>query len=105
MTGDLISRRKLLEEIREFFKGQPLIFQATASGISEQIEKMIEEHPVAYDIDKIVEQLEQQKNQYFRQAEEIKDKFGENCESKRNYSKASSYEFAIEIVKSGWIEP
>lgn len=105
MTGDLISRNKLLDEIGEFFKSQSAIFQATASGFDEQIKKTIMEQPTAYDLDKVLEQLEQQKNQYFRRAEEIKDKFGENCESKRNYSKASSYEFAIEIVKSGWIEP
>lgn len=105
MSNDLISRNKLLDEIRDFFKGQSAIFQATASGFDEQIEKMIMEQPVAYDLDKVVEQLEQQKNQYFRRSEEIKSKFGENAESQRNYSKACSYEFAAEIIKSGRIEP
>lgn len=58
----------------------------------------------AYDMDKVVEQLEQQKNQYFRRAEEIKNGFGENSESEKNYGKACSYEYAIEIVKSGFIK-
>lgn len=104
MNGDLISRNKLLDEVRDFFKGQSAIFQATASGFDEQIEKMIMEHPTAYDLDKVLEQLEQQKNQYFSRSEEIKREFGENSESQRNYSKACGYELAIEIVKSGRIE-
>lgn len=58
----------------------------------------------AYDMDKVVEQLEQQKSQYFRRAEEIKNGFGENSESEKNYGKAYSYEYAIEIVKSGFIK-
>ena len=61
--------------------------------------------PTAYNVDEVLEQLEQQKNQYFRRAQEIESEFGENSESKRNYSKACSYEFAAEIVKSGGIEP
>lgn len=62
------------------------------------------EAPTAYDVDKVVEQLEQQKNQYFSRAEEIKNKFGENYESQKNYGKACSYDHAIEIVKSTGIE-
>ena len=60
--------------------------------------------PTAYDMDKVVKQLDQQKRQYFRRAEEIKNKFGENYESQKNYGKACSYEHAIEIVKSGGVE-
>lgn len=60
--------------------------------------------PTAYDVDKVVEQLESQKNQYLRRAEEIKNKFGENYESQKNYGKACSYDHAIEILKSGGVE-
>lgn len=59
--------------------------------------------PTAYDVDKVIARLEQQKNQYFRRAEEIKNKFGENYESQKNYGKACSYDHAIEIAKSGYI--
>lgn len=64
----------------------------------------IKEMTTAYDVDKVVERLEQQKNQYFRRAEEIKNKFGENYESQKNYGKACSYDYALKIVKSGGIE-
>lgn len=64
----------------------------------------IDSIPTAYDVDKVVEQLEQQKNQYFRRAEEIKNKFGENYESQKNYGKACSYDYVLKIVKSGGIE-
>ncbi len=64
----------------------------------------LEKVPTAYDLDKVVEQLESQKNQHFRRAEEIKNKFGESYESQRLFSKACSYDNAIQIVKSGGIE-
>lgn len=67
-------------------------------------QSLVDNQPAAYDVDKVVEQLEQQKNQYFRRAEEIKNKFGENYESQKNYGKACSYDYALKIVKSGGIE-
>lgn len=90
MKGDLISRSELIKTLR--VRGNPW---------NNYIETTIREMPTAYDVDKVVERLEQQKNQYFRRSEEIKSEFGENEESQKNYSKACSYEFAIEIVKSG----
>lgn len=71
-------------------------------GVNKLVE--IDSIPTAYDVDKVVERLKQQKNQYLRRSDEIKSKFGENYESQKNYGKACSYDHAIEIVKSGGIE-
>ena len=55
-----------------------------------QMEKLIKEHPTAYDVDKVVEQLENER------------KFWENAhDSNLGREKARSYEHAIEIVKGG----
>lgn len=78
--------------------------QGTAREYLKFYQMAVNDEPTAYDVDKVVEQLEQQKNQYFRRAEEIKNGFGENSESEKNYGKACSYDNAIKIVKSGGIE-
>lgn len=55
-----------------------------------ETEKLIEEHPTVYDVDKVVEQLENER------------KFWENAyDSNLGKEKARSYEHAIEIVKGG----
>ena len=94
MSGDLISRSALMQSLRN----------NVLVDVTTNLEQAIEEQPTAYDVDKVVEQLEQQKNQYFRRSDEIKNRFGENFESHRLFSKACSYDNAIQIVKSGGIE-
>ncbi len=59
----------------------------------------LEKVPTAYDMNEVIKQLKQQREQYLRRAKEIKDKFGENSESRKNYGKACSYDHSIEIVK------
>lgn len=55
-----------------------------------EAKKLIEEHPTVYDVDKVVEQLENER------------KFWENAyDSNLGKEKARSYEHAIEIVKGG----
>ena len=55
-----------------------------------QMEKLIKEQPTAYDVDKVVEQLENER------------KFWENAYNRNlGKEKARSYEHAIEIVKGG----
>lgn len=58
-----------------------------------QMEKLIKEQPTAYDVDKVVEQLENER------------KFWENAyDSNLGKEKARSYEHAIEIVKGGGVD-
>lgn len=61
-------------------------------------ELVIDEMPTAYDVDKVIEQLQRQVEQYRRRAEEAKQI---ECisESYYNYGKAHSYEYALEIVR------
>lgn len=61
-------------------------------------ELVIDEMPTAYDVDKVVEQLQHQIDQYRRRADKAKQI---ECisESYYNYGKAYSYECALEIVR------
>lgn len=79
--SDLISRKALIKKFWEFTNGGKQRYL-----IPEEIWEMVELEPTAYDIDKVVEQLEEQieENPY--------------C-SLANY-RAGLFE-AIEIVKSG----
>lgn len=58
-----------------------------------EVKKLIEEHPTAYDVDKVVEQLENER------------KFWENAyDGNLGKEKARSYGHAIEIVKGGGVD-
>lgn len=61
--------------------------------------KLIDNQPTAFDVNKVIEQLEQQKEQYLQRCKEIESQFGENYESQRCFSKACSYDHSIQIVK------
>lgn len=60
--------------------------------------QIIDEQPTVYDIDKVIEQLQHQIDQYRRRADKAK-QIGCISESYYNYGKAHSYEYALEIVK------
>lgn len=51
MNGDLISKSALLEEMSKFVGNQRYL-------ISEEVWRMVENAPTAYDVDKVVEQIE-----------------------------------------------
>lgn len=99
MKGDLISRQALLDIF-----SRNSVFEHITNADGKNVIEIINNTPAAYDVDKVVERLEQQRGQYFRRAEEIKNKFGESEESRRTFSKSCSYDHAIEIVKSGGME-
>ncbi len=61
-------------------------------------ELVTDEMPTAYDIDKVIEQLQRQVEQYRMRAEEAKSK-GFETEAYHNYGKACSCEHALEIVR------
>lgn len=93
--NDLISRSAAIEEFYKRIGGD-----LDADEVH-YIEKVINSLPTAYDFDEVIKQLEYQKNQYLRRKEEIENKLGESQESRRMFSKACSYDYSIEIVKSG----
>ena len=85
--SDLISRSKLLKEIE------------TWGGCVEALHEYIENMPTAYDIDKVVEELEQKKEEVQRMRN--------TCVALSDLEVCDienvTYERAIEIVKNGGI--
>lgn len=59
---------------------------------------VIDTEPTAYDIDRVIEQLQRQIDQYRRRAKEANQR-GYTHESYHNHGKACSYECALEIVR------
>lgn len=101
--GDLIRKSKLLEEIRELFKGQTAIFQTTFSPLYEQVEKMIDEQPIAYDTENVIKQIEDE----IAETPEHRHAFcwtvtPEHCVSHENCEDCMA-ERMIEIIKNGGI--
>lgn len=96
--GDLISRSVLIEKIKE--RIELGIYHGASFFMLELFTRMVESTPTAYNLDEVVEQLEKQAEQYRHRAIEHEEK-GFQLIADKNYSKACSYEHAIEIVKAG----
>lgn len=78
MSNDLISRSAIMKHIESQYREWGEDYDA------EQILGDIEDAPTAYDVDKVLEQLQEQKNCYF------------------TYGRGALYT-AIEIVKAGGV--
>lgn len=106
MSNDLISRKALFNEMfvrngkvcpNHDIDNFPIRFNV------KDIKQTIRNTPTAYDVDKVVEQLKQQAEQYRMRGFDIEQKGFSNIADKY-YGKQCSYEHAIEIVKSGGVE-
>ena len=87
---DLISRSELIKELNKYCGNQRYL-------VSENIREIINNQPTAYDIDKVVEELEEVKMRYFltiaNTGDEKSDFAYENV--------GNALDKAIEIVKQG----
>ena len=97
MSGDLISRSKLLEMLNY----NKAIHEDNANGKIivvpvDEIIKYVEKMPTAYNVDKVVEQLEECRKKYQRLCKEQ----GENEDEAMNIH----FRGAINIVKAGGLE-
>ncbi|MEY8265112.1 hypothetical protein AALA79_01845 [Lachnospiraceae bacterium 64-25] len=104
MSNDLISRSALLEEINNFSMRITSSVNATAITIMEEtkksIAKMIDEQPTAYDLDKVMERLEE-----LRETVPVNRLLDDIIKDKpKELGQLMAYRKAIEIVKSGGIE-
>lgn len=110
MSNDLISRKALLKELNEYVES---VYECdfedtfcTAEGGSAnpkyvqglwEAKEIIEGHPAAYDVDNVVEQLENAMGL----CEGFVDSANSEYEADRWTHKAETYGEAIEIVKAG----
>ncbi|MBQ4523565.1 MAG: hypothetical protein IJA10_11540 [Lachnospiraceae bacterium] len=98
--GDLISRSALIEALdKRYNEKKEIVPDNLAEGFM-QVEKLIKEQPTAYDVKKVVAELEQQAEQYRRRGFEHEQK-GYSKIADKYYGKQCSYLHAIEIVRNG----
>ena len=118
MQGDLISRKELIEKFNntgiqitfdlpvEEVLGEDVDIDDFAMLVQDAIQSykkmvigVIQELPTAYDVEKVMAELEQQAEQYKRRALELVEKSTEA--GIHTKGKSLSYEHAIEIVRNG----
>lgn len=91
MSNDLISRSALMQSLRN----------NVLVDVTPNLEQAIAEQPTAYDVDKVVERLEERKNLLLKdyvlanKADEVKE---------RTMARINEIDGLIDIVKSGGIE-
>ena len=91
--GRLIDAETLKQELYQQWFMDILLTQTSSEDIFYALAQKIDQQPTAYDTDKVVEQLENER------------KFWENAyDSNLGKEKARSYEHAIEIVKGGGVD-
>lgn len=106
MSDDLISRKDLLgtEQLlmSDIVKNNP-----TARYILEQVLYDIENAPTAYDVDKVIEQLEKLISKEYEKPKNCDENgFGDGeeiYEDGRTQGKYEAYKKALEIVKAGGV--
>jgi hypothetical protein len=90
--GRLIDAETLKQELYQQWFMDILLTQKRSDDMFYALAQKIDAQPIAYDPDKVVEQLENER------------KFWENAyDSNLGKEKARSYEHAIEIVKGGGV--
>nr|DAZ48994.1 MAG TPA: hypothetical protein [Caudoviricetes sp.] len=91
--GRLIDAETLKQELYQQWFMDILLTQKRSDDMFYALAQKIDAQPIAYDPDKVVEQLENER------------KFWENAyDSNLGKEKARSYEHAIEIVKGGVVD-
>lgn len=79
-----------------------LLTQRNSEDMFYALAQKIDEQPTAYDVDKVVEQLEEL-GQKMSESKSIQ-KYGESSPANHRYYKAVSVKRAIEIVKGGGVD-
>lgn len=93
MNGDLISRKALLGSMDKRYKEKCSVVQDNLAEGFMQMEKLIKEQPTAYDVDKVVERMEEIR-------EEILSDTAYDNETVNHY--LGYTDLMIEFVKSGF---
>ena len=97
--GDLIRRSSVIDIINEEIER---VTNSYDHNTQLKILFAVKELPIAYNVEKVVAELEKQAEQYNRRALELVDKSTEA--GIHNKGKACSYEHAIDIVKRGGVD-
>lgn len=84
------------------FKNQDILEQLRTTEFDDEVEEVIKEIPTAYDVDKVVKQLEE-KVKYAERKAALFDEEGNSTMMDMWDAVANSYRNSIKIVKSGGV--
>lgn len=103
----LIDADKLIEDLKNLAKGQvpscPNIAEYFVSIRADKIIDRLNNEPTAYDVDKVVEQLEKQRKMYEQESEELEKMRDDPNQIIYRRGKMRGFEYSKEIVKDGGI--
>lgn len=107
MSDSLISRKAVMEEIHNFVEAHRNDDEVSWTGLDwllkeDDVVAMISNVPTAYDVDKVVERLEEN-GQKMSEAKS-NTPYGKSTPGCHNYYKAISVKRAVEIVKGGGVD-
>ena len=97
MSNDLISRAAVLTVLENVFSEYKMSFGASYGGFAEAIPKAIQDIPAAYDVDRVLEQLEERLKFYTERFE----KMSGRDRDVEDWGSIKSYKDSLEIVQSG----
>lgn len=103
--SDLISRSEVIDLLYKTFDEYRIATDKTSTlgGFGSEVFKRIREMPTAYDVDKVVEELEERKEEREKQYKRASMEDGSYMLSKCFSEGARAYGNAIEIVKQGGV--
>lgn len=99
----LIDANELEKVMKEDWFLDILLTQTGKSDMAKKLVDMIDSVPLAYDVEKVVEELERQAEQERNRGFEFEQK-GYSAMADKYYGKYCSYEYATEIVRKGGVE-
>ena len=101
--NDLISRKEAKFVLEKIFDEYRMSYGERYGGFAEAVPRAIDSIPTAYDVDKVVEHLEEERDYCYKEME--KEKENTNYFSghifEEYHNQGMAYNKAIEIVKSG----
>lgn len=100
MSNDLIERKEVISVLKEVFKKYNIGFKNGQGGFADAVPSAIEAIPTVYDVDKVVERLEDMR---LKREEQLR-ACADNDIADYFRCKMSAIAETIEIVKSGSIE-
>ena len=105
MGNDLISRKEAKFVLEKVFDEYRMSYGEHYGGFAEAVPRAIDSIPTAYDVDKVVEQLEEERDYCYKEMEKEKEKMDYFSEHifEEHHNQGMAYNKAVEIVKSGGI--
>lgn len=101
-SGDLVSKEKVISVLKRTFQKYNVAYGGVVKGFSADVAENINKLPAAYDIDKVVKQIEEMRD---RSVREIAERYSKGADTdKEILNEIAHYQKIIQIVRFGCVE-